>query len=664
MRRVLTSHVLPLLGAALAVAPAARGQVAEPESVRRLVGTFAPWADDAPDPEVTPAVTRTPRAEVAPAPKAEPAAATKPAPRSEPAAATKPAPRPKPAAATKPTPRPKPAPAPEPAIDPAFMIGPDPTSIPDPAPAPAAPAPLRAAVAPDPDVLAEPAGAPHDADLPSPEQVLHEMGVPPEPDEEAAAATTIRLRDALVQALEHAPDLEVSRLAPAIAEASLERERAGWDARLEAGFNNNDSTRPATSNVDRVSTQETTSVEGEMRFVQPNRTGGELSAGWTQGRQTTNSTRTFRNPTYTTSFQVRYAQPLLRGGGRRVTQRGVNLAEVDLQVQRWNLLKDVLDTLGSTERAYWNLAAARERVHVARLNLQDAEILLQRSRYRVDAGTLAGVSLLEAEAAVAERRDLVLVAERNEQVAHNELVALVAPPPRPGFRLPELADLPAADLPAVPSPESMISQALGNSPEYRAAIAQLESREIELSFSKDALQPRLDLVSSMTLNGIESGTSRAIADAGSLDFPTYFVGLEFALPLGRRAAKADLRRRKLELERALRQVKALELRLEGQVLDLIQRYRTDTQRLEVSRRRVDAARAKVDAEEQRFLSGLLNADDILRFQADLASARGSEVGARAQASISAMEIWLAAGTLLGRRGITLDEAQYALADAP
>jgi outer membrane protein TolC len=487
---------------------------------------------------------------------------------------------------------------------------------------------------------------------------------PATPAPEPATPPGLSLRSALGEALGNAPDLEVSRLAPAIAQASLERERAGWDTRIEGSLQTDDNRTPATSNVDRVVTRETTSIDGEMRVVQPNPTGGELSAGWTQGRAATNSTRVFRNPTYSTAFQVRYAQPLLRGGGRRFTRRGVNLAEVDLQVQRWNLRRDILEALGATERAYWNLAAAQERVHVATLNLRDAETLLERSRYRVDAGNLAGVALLEADAAVAERRDLLLVAEREAQVAHNALVALVSPPPRPGFQLPALTDLPGAELPPVPAAEETIGQALESAPAYRAAIEDLRSRKIELAFSRDALQPRLDLVASMTANGVEDATAQAISDASSLDFRRYFVGLEFALPLGRRAARAETRRRSLELERALRQVKAQELELEGRVLDLIQRYRTDSQRLAVSRRRVDAARAKVEAEEQRFHAGLLNADDVLRFQADLASARGAEVGARAQASISAMEIWLAAGTLLGRRGIVIDETDFALDRRP
>ena len=65
--------------------------------------------------------------------------------------------------------------------------------------------------------------------------------------------------------------------------------------------------------------------------------------------------------------------------------------------------------------------------------------------------------------------------------------------------------------------------------------------------------------------------------------------------------------------------------------------------------------AKLEAEEQLYSEGLITADDLLRFQRELAEARFGEATTRTQASISAMRVLATAGILPERRGVALEE---------
>ncbi len=469
-----------------------------------------------------------------------------------------------------------------------------------------------------------------------------------------ASAPPLGLAEALSRALESNPQVAVSRLSPRIAEAALRRERSAWDGRARASHEFNDVTDPAASGLDGATVRQSETRSTSFGVVQPFVDGSTLEAAWTDRRTLTNSAFALLNPQYRAGVSVTWRRPLRRGFGQDVNRRSMARAEVSLESSRWELARDVQDTLAAVERAYWNLAAARDQRSVARLSLEQAQTLLEANRYRAEAGLLARLAVVEAEAAVAERRDALLVSEREVQRAHNEVLRLVDPPARPGQKIGDLADVPGVDLPAPPVWDEVVAQLLVRNPRYRLSLLELETQKVELAFARDGLLPRLDLVTTLSTNGLAGGRGNAIEAATELDFPTWFVGLSYEMPFGNRAAKAEHERVKLTVERAVRTVKALETDLETQAFDRLQRYTTDLGRIHFSRLRIETALAKLHAEEERYREGLISADDLLRFQRELAEARASEVNSRVAASLSLLDLWALIGVLPERRGVALD----------
>ena len=479
------------------------------------------------------------------------------------------------------------------------------------------------------------------------------LGAEPSLEVRLEDAASLTLRQALVLGLRASPELAVTRLDPEIAGATLRRERATWDPTLRAGYDVEDATEPLASSLQGVSVRRADTRNAEVGLVKPFATGETVEATVQDQRAATNSRSVRLNPSYASIVSVSYRRPLRRGFGRDVNRRDLSRAELDLESSRWELRQDVIDVLADTERAYWGLAAARERVDVATFSLEEARRLMDSSQVRVDAGTVAPITLLEAGAAVAERRDLRLVAERSLRLAHNEMLRRIRPPPRPGDLVPELTDPPGRDLPPPPDLEELVGDALRHAPAYRLALLDLQARRVDLRFAEDAVQPRLDLLATLTVNGLAAARHSSVDQLVSLDFDSYFVGVAWSMPLGNRAARSERDRTRLMAERAVRQVKLEEVNLEGAVVDAAARYEVDLRRTRVSQERVAAALAKLRAEEERFHEGFVTADDVVRFQRELAEAQSSEVSSRTQASISLLELWTVSGVLPGRRGVSL-----------
>lgn len=465
----------------------------------------------------------------------------------------------------------------------------------------------------------------------------------------------LSLGDALGRALVQEPDLQVTRLAVPVAEAARDRDRAAWDLFYSGRAEFRDDDVIASTGLDGATVRKSETRTTELGLTKPLGDGSRVSLTGTDGRTVTNSSFALLNPAYRSGVQVSYQRPLARGSGRDANRRQLRRSELSLDRAGWELRAAVLDLLTRTERAYWTLASAREREDLSQLALDEAEQLLEWSRDRVAAGALARVAVVEAEAAVAARRASRLAARRSAEDAQLALLRLVDPPARPGRVLPALESRPGEALAEVPAHDALLADAFRNHPGYRQALLALTEGEVEVAFARDQTLPRVDLVATMAANGLGADRHDSVDLTSTLDFPSYFLGVSFEVPFGQRSARAELRRQRLVLEQSIRRLKSIEVDLETSIETALRRYAIDVESQAVAHLSVEAAKAKLQAERARYEEGMITADDLLRFQLELAQARASEAEARARTSITAMEMFAAAGTLPERRGVTLGD---------
>jgi outer membrane protein len=153
----------------------------------------------------------------------------------------------------------------------------------------------------------------------------------------------------------------------------------------------------------------------------------------------------------------------------------------------------------------------------------------------------------------------------------------------------------------------------------------------------------------------DGGPLTSLGNLVRMRFPDASVGVQVSIPLGNRAAKADV----AVAQSAKRQTLSLRdkeaQRIAVEVRNAVTALQTASQRLEAARVSREAAEVQLQAEQDRFQAGLTTTFLVLTRQNDLAAARVTETTALAAYRRGLAELARARGTLLRDRAITLEE---------
>lgn len=201
--------------------------------------------------------------------------------------------------------------------------------------------------------------------------------------------------------------------------------------------------------------------------------------------------------------------------------------------------------------------------------------------------------------------------------------------------------------------DDRIELAIRERPELNESRLRLEQRRLETIVTRNGLLPRLDFF--VTLG--KTGFSDELADAfKDLDGPTFDLsaGLDFSYPLGNRAAEGRNRAALTSRRQAAASVENLQQLVR---LDV----RTAAVEVERAREQIAASAATrslreeaLRAEEERFRVGDSTSLLVAQAQRDLLESQIAEVDAVVAYRIALIELYLAEGTLLARRGLLLD----------
>jgi len=138
------------------------------------------------------------------------------------------------------------------------------------------------------------------------------------------------------------------------------------------------------------------------------------------------------------------------------------------------------------------------------------------------------------------------------------------------------------------------------------------------------------------------------------DYYDLRIGLRFEYPLGNRAAKSRLVRRRLERRQVEYRIENLEKDITLEVRSAVRQVETNFKRIQttsVSRR---LAEKKLEAEQAKFEVGISTTKDVLDFQVDLALARVRETEALIDYNKSLIALYQSLGTTLEQNRITTD----------
>ncbi len=513
---------------------------------------------------------------------------------------------------------------------------------------------------------------------------------------------SLSLPDAIREALQHNPNIEVERISVDIAEESVDSARGFHDTTLSFSPSLEDRNVPVSSVLQGAGgklSEDLFRVDFSAVKALPE-TGGRLSFRFENAR--TSSTNLFvnLNPFVQSQFVAAFEQPLIRNRSTDTARNRVRVSQKTVELSESVFEERVVEVVSEVQRAYWSLVFARRDLEVREEAVVLAQRQLEMNRRMVSAGALAQVEISAAVAELERRRGDSFAARSLVTQAENRIRSLISQDRASSWWSVQIMPV-GGDLPAPPlTPLSdAVESALQQRPELRSMESRLEINGINLQLRQDQTKPRLDLVASYGQTGL-AGSLRAeenpfsslndplfervnqlsqaqglgpiqpqslgvlpsflIGGYGSTlsnlfdtSFRTVQVGVKFDLTPRNRTAQAELAKVSLERRQLQSQRKLSKMLIEADVRNVVDALETARQRLEASRAEAGARQEKLASETRLFENGESTNFLVLTRQNEYSEARVSQVRARADLNLAVAEYHRAVGGLLETWGISL-----------
>ena len=187
------------------------------------------------------------------------------------------------------------------------------------------------------------------------------------------------------------------------------------------------------------------------------------------------------------------------------------------------------------------------------------------------------------------------------------------------------------------------------------AIQQIKAGSVRLNMSRNVLLPQFDFIAETYVAGLQgqSDIGGAFANQFSVGGPGYAVGLQYAMPVGNRAAKARVNRRAIEVRQLQNQFRATAETLLMETKVAVREVRTSQQETQATYLALQAANNRLDSIRQRWahLPGQeqsvgLYLEDLLKAQSDVTQAEFEFAKAQTTYNLALINIKRATGSLL------------------
>jgi outer membrane protein TolC len=460
----------------------------------------------------------------------------------------------------------------------------------------------------------------------------------------------LSLEQAVLLTLQHNRGLAVEERSPVIAGAFEQIERGSFAPELFAGARYREEsaseTARATGEQFNVEGEDTESEAGLRRRFS---TGTEMEAGVAHSR--TYSDRTPEQQEVRLGLSV--TQQLLRGLGPGVNLAAVHQAELGTLASAYELRGYTEALIADTEITYWEFVLAREKVAIFSESLEVAKRQLDDTEQRIEVGALADNEAAAARAEVARREQGLIEARSQLEDARLRLLQLVYPDglDDPDFVLEALSE-PRTEPRPIGDVGQRVALAARMRPDLNEARLRLGQRRLETVVTRNGLLPRLDLFINLGKSGYAQSFSDAFRDLEE-DSYDLTAGLALVYEIGNPTGKARDRLAAAELDQAVLSVQNLRDLVALDVYLAVNEAERVRQQIHASAVTRAFEEESLRAEQERFAVGAGTALLLAQAQRDLLASQIVEVEAIVAYRVALVNLHLAEGTLLHRRGITV-----------
>ena len=418
-------------------------------------------------------------------------------------------------------------------------------------------------------------------------------------------------------------ELRAAELLPQQAVQDLLFAEAFFQPELYGSVGYSDSESP-TRNVFQPSITRQT-VDATIGWRQRVITGGQFDLAFQPARyRTSSSIPGFPERQFNSAWSISYTQPLLRGAWIDYNLAPIDASRHGLARSRHDFEQAVQTTLIDIVSAYWELVFSRENYRVVAAALAVAREQLRITDERIRVRELAPRDRIADQAEVASRNEEMISADNEIRRREDDLRRLLFDDQQAQLWRWNLR--PSDDVKVEPDVDGLafaplVEEAMAQRPDLKSLRSLAAEAEIELLEARRDRLPELDLIGDYGSDGVRDSFSPAFQDSVDQEFPDWALRLQFSIPIGNQAARAQERRAELEVERRLRNVYGAMMTATKEVREAVRDLRSLAQSIAASAESVRLAQSNLETEQIKLRVGSSTAFEVQQRNQELSESR-------------------------------------------
>jgi outer membrane protein TolC len=422
-------------------------------------------------------------------------------------------------------------------------------------------------------------------------------------------------------------------------------------------------------------------------YTQGFSTGTLASLTFNNSRITTNSFFNIVTPALQPAFRFQLRQHLLQGFGFDPNLRYIRITRNNREIGDIVFRQQVITTVSQIENIYWDLVTAYEAVKVNERALELADKVLSDDQEQVRIGTMAPITLAQAQSGVASAKQNLITSQTNLQLEQllmkNAITKNIEDPLLANAPVIPTDTLKPNEQYEVRPTEDLVAEALQARPEIATARINLTNLEISKKSLKNALLPSLDgyaFYGASSLAGqqnpavptcmpgmqttdcytpglIPTQYGTAFSNLFNSTAPDKGIGVTLNVPLRNRQAQANQVRSDLEYRQSQVALKQTENTIALQVRQAQFALQQNYAALQAAIAARDYARESLQAEQKKFQYGASTPTLVLQASSNLTSGESNVLNAAANYEKSKVTLDFVTAETLTKLGIDLTDAE-------
>jgi len=422
-------------------------------------------------------------------------------------------------------------------------------------------------------------------------------------------------------------------------------------------------------------------------YTQGFSTGTLMTVGFNNQYQSNNSLFSLVTPTLSPAFRFTLRQHLLQGFGFDPNLRWIRIARNNREITDVVFRQQIMYTVSQVENIYWDLVTSYEAVKVNQRQLELANKTLSDDQEQVKIGTMAPITLVQAQSGVENSKQNLIMAQTNLQLEQllmkNAITKNTSDPMLATAPVIPTDTLQANEQYEVRPVEELIQEALQGRPEIATARIQLTNFDISRKSLRNALLPTLDVYAfygSNPLGGPRNPTVPVCPDVNEFGecyqpglVPTSYgsafgnlfnstapdkgIGVNLNIPIRNRQAQANQVRSELEYRQQQVSLQQTENTITLQVRQAQFGLQNNYAALQAAIAARDYAKENLDAEQKKFHYGASTPTLVLQASSNLTQAESNVLNSAANYEKSKVLLDYYTSETLTKLGISVQDAE-------